>query len=137
MNETKQLYVTKRIDPRAYWKNIIVRKPKERELVKLESYREHFSNVSNSTGPPDVIDNETYTVFDPILGRAITMEEVEKGIKHLKRGKSRGEDYILSEFIDYGKEHFKQILADLFNKLYVKGYFPEKWSTGVIVLIYI
>ena len=42
--------------------------------------REHFSIVSNSTGPPDVTDNETYTVFDPILDRAITMEELEKGI---------------------------------------------------------
>ena len=92
--------------------------------------------MSISTGPPDVIDNETYTVFDPILDRAITVEEVEKSIKHLKKGKSPGEDYILSEFIDYGKEHFKQILADLLNKLYVNGYFPEKWSTGVIVPIY-
>ena len=136
VNETKQLYVTKRTDPRAYWKHVIVRKPKERELVTLESYREHFSNMSISTGPPDVIDNKTYTVFDPILDRAITVEEVEKSIKHLKKGKSPGEDYILSEFIDYGKEHFKQILADLLNKLYVNGYFPEKWSTGVIVPIY-
>ena len=92
--------------------------------------------MSISTGPPDVIDNETYTVFDPILDRAITMEEVEKGIKHLKKGKSPGEDYILSEFIDYGKDHFKQMLADLLNKIYVNGYFPEKLSTGVIVPIY-
>ena len=87
--------------------------------------------MSISTGPPDVIDNETYTVFDPILDRAITM-----GIKHLKKGKSPGEDCILSEFIDYDKEHFKQILADLLNKLYVNGYFYKKWSTGVIVPIY-
>ena len=64
------------------------------------------------------------------------MEEVEKGVRHLKKGKSPGEDHILSEFIDYGKEHFKQILVDLFNKLYVNGYFPDKWSTGVIVPIY-
>ena len=64
------------------------------------------------------------------------MEEVEKGVRHLKKGKSPGEDHILSEFIDYGKEHFKQILVDIFNKLYVNGYFPDKWSTGVIVPIY-
>ena len=118
--------ITKRTNPRAYGKNIIVRKPKERELVTLDSYREHFRIMSISTGPPDVIDNETYTVFDPKLDRAITIEEVEKGIRHLKKEKSPGEDCILSEFIDYDKEDFKQILANLLNKLYVNGYFYKK-----------
>ena len=88
VNETKQLYVTKRKDPRAYWKNVIVKKPIDKELITLESYWKHFSDVSSSTGPPNVTDNQAYTVFDPILDRAITMEEVEKGVRHLKKGKS-------------------------------------------------
>ena len=82
VNETKQLYVTKRNDPRAYWKNVIVKKPIEKESITLENYWEHFSDMSSSTGPPNVKDNQSYTVFDQILDRAITMEEVEKGIRH-------------------------------------------------------
>ena len=42
VNETKELYVTKRKDPRAYWKNVIVKKPIEKELITLESYMEAF-----------------------------------------------------------------------------------------------
>ena len=42
----------------------------------------------------------------------------------------------MSELLIMTKEHFKQILVDLLNKLYVHGYFPENWSTGVIVPIY-
>ena len=36
VNETNQLYVTKRNNPRAYWKNVIVKKPIEKELINLE-----------------------------------------------------------------------------------------------------
>ena len=34
------------------------------------------------------------------------------------------------------KKHFKQILVNLFNKLYANGQFPDKWSTSVVVIIY-
>ena len=92
--------------------------------------------MSISTGPPNVKDNQAYTVFNLILDRAITMEDLEKCIRHLKKGKSPGEDHILSEFIDCDKEHFKQIKVNLFNKLYGNGNFLDRWSPGVIVPIY-
>ena len=65
--------------------------PIKKELITLGRYWEHFSDMSSSTGPPNVTDNQAYTVFDPILDRAITMEEEEKGVRYLKKGKSHSE----------------------------------------------
>ena len=60
---------------------------------------------------------------------------MERSIKHLKH-KAVGADNILSEFISYGRDEFKYILVDLFNKLYDAGHYLTQWTTGVIVPIY-
>ena len=136
INETKQLYVDKRTNPKAYWKHVVVHKPKEKECVTLACFKEHFREICSSAEQQVISIDHNYKVFDPILDRNFTTKEIEKGIKHLKYGKSPGDDLILSEFITHGNEHYKHILAELFNQLYVNGYFPSKWSTGVIVPIY-
>ena len=74
-----------------------------------------------------------YNVYVPLLDEEISLQEVERSIKHLKHGKAAGADNILSEFITYGREDFKHILVDLCNKLYNTGHYPTQWTTGLIV----
>ena len=70
------------------------------------------------------------------LDTPITMSEVETAIHHLKPDKAAGDDNIRSEFILYGSKSLKSSILILFNKLYDTSFYPEIWSTGVIVPIY-
>ena len=69
------------------------------------------------------------------LDTPITMSEVETVIPHLKPDKAAGDDNISSEYILYGRESLKSSILVLFNKLYDASFYPEIWSTGVIVPI--
>ena len=66
----------------------------------------------------------------------ISMSEVETAIHHLKHDKAAGDDNFRSEFILYGRESLNSSILVLFNKLYDASFYPEIWSTGVIVPIY-
>ena len=77
-----------------------------------------------------------YNVEVESLDRQFSVSEIEHAISHIKRGKASGDDQILSEFIYYGKQNLTQVLVDLFNILYSTGYYPESWTTGIIVPIY-
>ena len=124
-------------DPKLYWKKLRGRKPRERELVSPNRFREHFMSLSTA----NTLQLETnrlsdYNVYVPLLDDEISLQEVERSIKHLKHGKSAGADNILSKFISYGRDEFKHILVNLYNKLYDAGHYPTQWTTGVIVPIY-
>ena len=124
-------------DPKLYWKKLRVRKPREQELVSPHSFREHFMSLSTENTPQlETLKLANYNVYVPLLDEEITLQEVERSIKHLKHGKAAGADNILSEFITYGREDFKHILVDLFNELYNTGHYPTQWTTGIIVPIY-
>ena len=66
----------------------------------------------------------------------VTRSEVETAIHHLKPDKSAGDENIRSEFILYGRESLRISIIIPFNKLYDVSFYPEIWSTGVIVPIY-
>ena len=61
---------------------------------------------------------------------------MECAINHLKCGKASGPDDIINEFIKYEQQNLKFVLNQQFYVIYDTGIYPEKWSTGVIVLIY-
>ena len=60
---------------------------------------------------------------NPILDAKFTVGEVQIGIRHLKHGKSAGDDQILGELISYGEQQFKYVIVDIFNELYEMGIF--------------
>ena len=47
--------------------------------------------------------------------------------------KAAGLDLILNKFIIYGKNQLLPLLLRLFNVMFLKGYFPESWSEGLIL----
>ena len=59
-------------------------------------------------------------------------------LKHLKEGKSPGDDKIKSDFMlcDENNLKYLNVLTELFNKIYYTGHFPDQWTTGVIVPIF-
>ena len=47
--------------------------------------------------------------------------------------KAAGLDLKLNEFIIYGKNQLLPLLLRLFNVMFLKGYFQESWSEGLIL----
>ena len=64
------------------------------------------------------------------------MYEISAALKHLKEGKSPGDDKIKSDFMLCNENNLKDVLTELFKKIYYMGHFPDQWTTGVIVPIF-
>ena len=135
--ETKEWNDNRFKNPRKYWKQISMKNPRDIDCVSLSHFEEHYISLYSQ----DVvnINNNEYSLYNvevESLDRQFSVSEIEHAISHIKRGKASGDDQILSEFIYYGKKNLTQVLVDLFNMLYSIGYYPESWTTGIIVPIY-
>ena len=62
----------------------------------------------------------------------ISTYEVATELKNLKQGKAPGIDGISNEFYKYLSEFMLHPLTLLFNYIWEKGVYPEKWSEGII-----
>ena len=67
------------------------------------------------------------------LNIEISNHEILKACKELSLGKSGGPDFVLNEFFKYGIDILIDYLGRLFNVVFNKGYFPEKWTEGFIL----
>ena len=107
----------------------------------------HFNNLLNSksqnrdvqfhdyvkTALPTL---ESVSPSDGPLDYAINLEEIKRGIKSLKRGKSHGSDTILNEMLKCSSDCLLEPLAHLFNIILKNHQFPESWSLSYIVPIH-
>ena len=62
--------------------------------------------------------------------------EVLLAVKHLKNEASAGPDLLLNEFFKNRTSILMTYIHCRFNKIFEIGYFPDKWSEGVIVPIH-
>ena len=85
----------------------------------------------------DVIDfveeNNSLCILFQELNSKITTDEINKAIDQLKLNKAAGLDLTLNEFIIYGNNQLLLLLLRLFNVMFLKGYFTECWSEGLIL----
>ena len=70
------------------------------------------------------------------LNYSITTEKTINAIKGLKYGKSAGPDLLINEFYINACGALMDKLTLLFNIVLNSGYFPNKWTEGVIVPIH-
>ena len=66
----------------------------------------------------------------------ITEEELEFGLRRLKKNKSEDMDGIIGEFLKYGGENLKMMLLRLFNDMLLNAWVPEEWLKSRVKLIY-
>ena len=78
------------------------------------------------------VKGEFQVMFDE-LNIVISEVEIHNAINQLRLGKSGGPDNVLNEFFQYGTDVLMPYLCKLFNTVFDKGYFPEKWTDGFIV----
>ena len=70
------------------------------------------------------------------LDSPITTKEVYDAVKRLKRDKSASGDHLINKYFIESLDIICSHLVDLFNAVFDSGYFPDKWSQGIIVPIF-
>ena len=63
-------------------------------------------------------------------------EEVIKAVKSLKNGESVGPDGIIGELVKCSDGFCVDFLVKLFNKIFDKGIYPDKWTESIILPLY-
>lgn len=71
-----------------------------------------------------------------ILKKFITMEEMEKKIAKLKKGKACGTDNIANELLQRTGRRGREILQKIMNKIATKGEIPEIWKNSTTTMLY-
>lgn len=67
------------------------------------------------------------------LNVPITCEEIQKAAKSLKSNKATGLDCLLNEYFIESIDILCSHIGDIFNAILESGFFPDKWTEGVIV----
>ena len=70
------------------------------------------------------------------LDKPITVSEIEKSIKSLKKNKAYAGDLLLNEYFIESCDILASHLVDIFNGIFNSGHFPDNWSEAIMVPIY-
>ena len=131
--------------PKDFWKYFRNKKKNNSKQISLEAYHEYFSKLGNDIFQSQNEESEEFSanhdfndvnsVF-PELNNYITVEEVIKAVKQLKKGKSGGNDLLINEYFIESCDILSSHMCDIFNAILDSGYFPDKWTEGVIIPLY-
>lgn len=114
--------------------------------ISLETFETYFKKIQS---PPDhavsKFDNgflkqisefvqcyDSSTIEPSVTDQPITVNEVQQAMDSLKFGKAPGIDGICNDFYKYLSNHLCQPLALLFNYIWERGIYPDKWTEGII-----
>ena len=128
-------------DPKKFWREL--KGDKQRHAIVDINFNEHFKTLANKDtqlgqeGQAEVEQlSEREVIVIEELDIKVTIEELEKGIKELKKDKAAGHDAIVNEFIINAPCVVKCLLLAIFNNILLLEYFPDKWCVGSIVPIF-
>ena len=88
---------------------------------KVTDHKQETQEIQDQ--PIDMESNE-------ILNSEITMEELCKNIRKLKRRKAAAEDKITNELLIYTNQQLKEIILKVYNECLSHGVYP--WNTALI-----
>ena len=93
----------------------------------------------NGTEPSDTnIPNSDFQEFleETYLNNAISVDEIERAVRGLKKNKASGLNKKANEYIKSTSSIFRPIYHKLFNIVLDTGILPDAWLIGVIKPIY-
>ena len=113
---------------------------KIRSTLTPQLFFEHFKNLYSTENIFANDDTEQVLQDDSFIFRNVeqlvcsfSVQEVEKAIGCLKRGKSSGEDALIPENFLETKSFMSPILCRLFNYMFENSIYPESWTRVIIV----
>lgn len=87
--------------------------------------------------PPRILDNTLFFgVYDRLLDKPVTLEELKNALKKIKSGKAPGPDEIPSDFYKHLPENCLDSLLSLFNKIITGEATPIDWSSANLLLFH-
>ena len=116
----------------------------------LNGYREHFQSLSTSNDVPgydkrygDLVSSELREIIDICRSSqgnnpstCITLEQVQKAISSLNRGKAAYFYGVTAEHFLYGGGELLQVTTDIVNEMYCFGELTESLRTGILTPVY-
>jgi hypothetical protein len=139
MNEIEDL---RRKKPRDFWKHFRTKTKNKSGNIPLDAFRDFFKNLGGNVFNCENDESEFFNEhnnFDlpnnayPELARPISVEEIVKAVKLLKRNKAHVLYNLLNEYFIKPIDILALPLSDMFNKIIDSGVFPEAWTVGIIV----
>lgn len=141
----KDIENLKHCNPKQFWKYFKKNKSAVSNGISLEDFREYFANLSNdilqgtNEDAENFCDNHDFNdsncAFEE-LDQPITITEILTAIKLLKAGKAMGSDSLMNEYFIESMDILGSHLCDIFNAILNSGFFPDKWTEGVIIPIH-
>ena len=145
-SRTRAILEARHENTREFWKLLRSNRPKCSSVASLtgDDFFEYFRKLGNPEDVTYIADDDVYEyvrlyddgVLEDMyeeLNNPITCDEVSKGVKQLKAGKSAGPDLLVNEFFMYALDALEPKLTVLFNIVFSSGHFPESWSKGFVV----
>lgn len=133
----KKLRNLKKSDPKEYWKILSGHKPKEKNVLPIDEFFEHFRDLGNVAEEDDTSQQDVLLAnSNETLNGLFTHEEIAKAIKRLPNNKCPGIDNILNEYIKATAEIVVPLYVRFFNYILTVGEVPREWLIGMVLPIY-
>ena len=101
--------------------------------ITLDRWETFYDNIY----PPRLnLDITFFGTFDNILDVDISLTEIDKVIKKIKKGKAPGCDEINADFYKNLPNNWKILLQTLFNNILLTEMTPSSWSEAILVLFH-
>ena len=148
IDKTNKLIKARFKDAKEYWRLLKQSQAgSQTKNLSADIFAEYFKAINDPEGQfyqadDDVLEfnrrflNSESQVMFAELDVEITTQEIIKGIRELKLGRSGGPDRLINKFFIYGCTELLPYLHKLFNVLLNKGHFPSMWTEGYIVPIH-
>ena len=145
-HKTNKLIQSRFKDAKEYWRLLKQSQVgNQSNNLSADIFAEYFKAINNPDSQfyqadEDILEfnrrflnSETQVMFME-LDVEITIQEIVKGIRELKTGRSGGPHRLINEFFIHGCNELLPYLHKLFNALLNKGYFPSSWTEGFLFL---
>ena len=104
------------------------------EPIKVQTFFENLYKENEDGTKVPVKEKQYITIGN--LSERITMEEIKKHLKILKRRKACGKDGILNEMLIFANDKLIKIFHTIFNYILDKEKYPEMWNYSLTQLIF-
>ena len=145
LKKVKTIESLRHSKPKDFWRLFTKKKSQSNTSLTIDDFHKFFSKLSSDIEQAKDQEAETFcTDFRhdgdacrfPELDRRISISEVNCAINMLKRNKAAGSDLLVNEYFVEANDIIASHLVDLFNAILDSGYFPEKWTEGIIIPVF-
>ena len=144
MNEGLRIGSLLKKNPKTFWKIIKSQNhnnSNDRINMSMDDLYNHFNGLYGISSAPEEknhqnTENKVDDIVDEDLDINFTSSEIKKAVFAQSNSKSPGNDKLISEIFKHIYDIISPFLLELFNTIFQKGNFPEKWAEGILIPLF-